>query len=53
MGYKYEVNVWDHAVDGHYYWVQIYAGGSLIKALYYLWWGRRQGWACIKLEYRP
>jgi hypothetical protein len=53
MGWKYEVNAWDRAVDGPYYWLQIYTGESLIKAVYNMWWAKRQGWKCIKLEYRP
>jgi uncharacterized membrane protein len=54
MGYKWEVNVWDSAVDSDYfYWLQIYAGDSLLKAIYYMWWAKRNGWHCIKLEYRP
>ena len=28
-------------------------GESIIKALYKLWWCKRQGWKCIKLKYRP
>jgi hypothetical protein len=54
MGWKYEVNVWESAVgSGHYYWLQIYAGPSLFKAIKTMWWCKRQGWKCIKLEYRP
>ena len=54
MGYKYEVNVWDHAEgSNHWYWVQIYFGDSLIKAIYYMFWARRNGWKCMKFEWRP
>ena len=53
MGWKYEVNVWDCPVDGPYYWLQIYAGPNIFKAVYNMWWAKRQGWKCIKLEYRP
>jgi hypothetical protein len=53
MGWRYEVNVWDRAVDGPYYWLQIYAGPSVIQAIYNMWWAKRNGWKCIKLEYRP
>jgi hypothetical protein len=54
MGYKYEVNVWESAMgSNHFYWLQIYTGESLFKALYNVWWAKRQGWKCIKLEYRP
>jgi hypothetical protein len=54
MGYKWEVNVWDSAVDSdHFYWLQIYAGPSMFKSIYYMWWAKRNGWHCIKLEYRP
>ena len=53
MGWRYEVNVWDSAVDGPYYWLQIYAGPSVIQAIYNMWWAKRNGWKCIKLEYRP
>lgn len=53
MGWRYEINVWDHAVDGPYYWLQIYAGPSIIQAIYNMWWAKRNGWKCIKLEYRP
>lgn len=54
MGYTFEINVWESA-DGssHYYWLQIYIGDSLIKAIYNMWWAKRQGWKCIKLEWRP
>ena len=55
MSYKWEVNVWDHATGSdHYYWLQIYAGPSIFKAIYCMWWAKREGWKdCIKLEYRP
>ena len=53
MGWRYEVNVWDNAVDGPYYWLQIYAGPSIIQAIYNMWWAKRNGWKCIRLEYRP
>lgn len=53
MGWKFEVNVWDGPVDGPYYWLHIYGGDSIIKALYNLCWAKRQGWKCIKLEWRP
>lgn len=53
MGYKYEVNVWDGPVDGPYKWLQIYHGDSILIALYKMWWAKRNGWKCIKLEYRP
>lgn len=53
MGWKYEVNVWDSPVDGPYYWLQIYAGESLLKAIYNVLWAKHHGWKCIKLEYRP
>ena len=54
MGYKYEVHAWDHAVGSErYYWVKIWEGQSLFKALYYMWWAKNEGWECMKLEYRP
>ncbi len=53
MGWTYEVNVWDGPIDGPYNWLQIYAGESLLKAIYMVWWAKRNGWKCIKLEYRP
>ena len=54
MGWEYEVGVWDHAEGSdHFYWLQIYAGPSIIKAIYNMWWAKRQGWKCIKLEWRP
>lgn len=53
MGWRYEVNVWVGPVDGPYYWLQIYTGPSIIKAIYNMWWAKRNGWECIKLEYRP
>jgi hypothetical protein len=53
MGYTYEVNVWDGPVNGPYNWLQIYTGKNLLKAVYNIWWAKRQGWKCIKLEYRP
>ena len=54
MGNKFEVLAWESA-DGstHYYWLEIYRGESLFKALYNLFWAKRQGWKCIKLEWRP
>lgn len=53
MGYKYEISAWERA-DGsnHWYWLQIYSGDSIIKAIYYLIWSRRQGWCCVKFEWR-
>ena len=53
MGWTYEVNVWDGPTDGPYKWLQIYAGESIIKAMYNMWWAKRNGWKCIKLVYRP
>jgi hypothetical protein len=53
MGWRYEVNIWDGPVDGQYNWLQIYAGGSIIMAVYNMWWAKRHSWKCIKLEYRP
>jgi len=54
MGWRWEVSTWDHAVGSdHFYWLQIYAGPSMFKAIYYMWWAKREGWHCIKLEYRP
>jgi hypothetical protein len=54
MGNTYEVKVWESAVGSdHFYWLEIYRGESIIKALYNVWWCKRQGWKCIKLEYRP
>ena len=53
MGCRYEVNVWDCPVDGPYYWLQLYAGDSIIKVIYNMLWAKRNGWKCIKLEYRP
>lgn len=52
MGWKYEVNVWDGPVDGPGYWLMLYTGPSIIKAIYNIWWAKRNGWKCIKLEYR-
>lgn len=52
MGYTFEVNAWE-CVKDHCYWLQIYAGNSIMKAVYHLWWAKRQGWGCIKLEWRP
>ena len=54
MSNTYFVKAWDHAVGSdHYYWLEIYRGESLFKALYYLWWCRKNGWKHIRLEYRP
>jgi hypothetical protein len=53
MGYTYEINVWDGPIDGDYKWLQIYCGESVLKAVYYMWWAKRNGWLCIKLEWRP
>lgn len=53
MGNEFAVNVWDTPKDRDYYWLQIYGGDSIMKALYNLWWAKRQGWKCIKLEWRP
>ena len=53
MGYTYEINVWDGPIDGDYKWLQIYCGESALKAMYQMWWAKRNGWQCIKLEWRP
>ena len=53
MGYTFEVNVWDCTTDGRCNWLQIYTGQSIIKAIHKMWWAKRQGWKCIKLEWRP
>ena len=54
MGYKYEVNAWDHAIGSdHWYWLKIYEGNNLFKALYCMWWAKRNGWLCMKFEWRP
>lgn len=53
MGNKFELLVWDGPINGPYNWLEIYRGESLLKALYYLFWTKRQGWKCIKLEWRP
>lgn len=53
MGYTYEVNVWDGPVDGEFKWLSIYQGESLCAAIYRMWWAKRNGWKCIKLEWRP
>ncbi len=53
MGWTYEVSVWDGPVDGPFKWLQIYTGESIIEAMYIMWWAKRNGWKCIKLEYRP
>ena len=54
MGNTFEVYAWE-AADGsdRYYWLEIYRGESMLKGLYYLWWAKRQGWKCIKFEWRP
>lgn len=54
MGNTYVVLAWDHAEGSdHFYWLEIYRGENLFKALYYLWWCKKNGFQCIKLEYRP
>ncbi len=54
MGNEFEVKAWEAADNSdHYYWLEIYRGENLIKALYYLFWAKKQGWKCIKLEWRP
>ena len=54
MGWKYVVEVWDSPIDGdRWYWLQIYAGDSLFKAIYYMIWAKRNGWHCMKFEWRP
>jgi hypothetical protein len=53
MGWTYEVNVWNYPAHGSKEWLQIYAGESIMKAIYEMWWAKRKGWKCIKLEYRP
>jgi hypothetical protein len=52
MGYTYEINVWDGSNEGGYHWLQIYTGDSLIKVVYHMFWAKRNGWKCIKLEWR-
>lgn len=50
----HEVKVWKSAKDGdRYYWLSIYQGESLLKALYNMWWAKRQGWKCVAWEWRP
>ena len=53
MGNTYVVMAWDTPDNSPYYWLEIYRGESLLKALYNLWWCKKNGWKCIKLEYRP
>lgn len=53
MGFEFEVYVWDGPADGKFKWLAIYHGSSIIKAVYYMWWAKRNGWQCIKLEWRP
>jgi hypothetical protein len=53
MGNTFEVLAWESAVGGEFYWLEVYRGESLVKAFYTLWWAKRQGWKCIKLEWRP
>lgn len=53
MGHKYEVQVWDGPVDGPFHWMTLYAGWSIFTAIYQMWWAKRNGWKCIKLEWRP
>lgn len=54
MGWKYSVEVWESAIGSdHFYWLQIYGGPSIIKSIYYVLWAKRQGWKCIKFEWRP
>jgi hypothetical protein len=54
MGNTFVVMAWEAADNSdHYYWLEIYRGESLIKAFYNLFWAKRQGWLCIKLEWRP
>jgi hypothetical protein len=53
MGNTYEVLVWDGPDGGPYNWLEIYRGESLFKAIYKIWWAKKNGWKCIKLEYRP
>jgi hypothetical protein len=53
MGNTFEVLVWDHALGGEFYWLEIYRGENIFKAIYNLWWAKRNGWMCIKLEWRP
>lgn len=52
MGWRFEVNVWNHSDDG-YHWLQVYCGESMIKAMYKMWQAKRHGYGCIKLEWRP
>lgn len=53
MGSIFEVHVWDRNVSQSYYWMQIYSGTSIIKAIYNMWWAKKNNWKCIKLEWRP
>lgn len=53
MGNTYVVLVWDGPVNGPYYWLEIYRGESLFQTIKNIWWAKRNGWGCIKLEYRP
>jgi hypothetical protein len=53
MGWTYVVKVWDCPDDGPCNWLEIYGGQSIINAVYKMWWAKRNGWLCIKLEWRP
>ena len=53
MGNTYVIEVWDGPINGPYSWLEIYRGESLWRSIYWMFWCRRQGWKCIKMEYRP
>jgi hypothetical protein len=46
MGVEFEVYVYDGPADGKFKWLTVYQGSSIIKAVYYMWWAKRNGWQC-------
>jgi hypothetical protein len=53
MGNTYEVHIWCHAEEQGYHWEEIYRGESLLNTVRKIIWAKRNGYKCIKFEYRP
>lgn len=51
MGWTWEVNVWSFE-NGQVCWAPVYAGESLLVAIFAMWKSKRAGFGCIKLEWR-
>lgn len=51
MGWTWEVSAWTKG-DGGYEYVTVYAGESLVRAVFAMCKAKRSGVGCVKLEWR-